>query len=982
MASLSTGQSLLRESVLHCARGGAVAKLLTPLIWLAVSFLASRTFAAEFDEVILPLIEDHCNGCHGMPDESPEGGFSMAVYQDRQAVSGARREWKKILDAVEGHEMPPQEGEELSDEDRRQLIGWVRGVLAEPELNGSINPGKPVLRRLTRLEYNNTVRDLLGLETDVFMFSERLPFQKDYFDPASGRMPSRLRINAREYGAKYPVLLSDAGLPADTRAEHGFTNRGDAQNLTAVGLDEYVELAEQIAFHPELLSRAERLQEIFPKAEFRSLPQPPRSIAKANSVVHAGGRLAPQGNVRRTGEGSDFTLQEFRDRLAAAYGEDRGGVYDVSENVNTTIAGKGGVLHLAYGTNAVRTLGVNPSEDIWNAAFATAEESSGGALFTNKVKQKKEFFFAFQRSGDQAFAGIAEIGLVVLSRRGQSGTVRVVAEFEGDQSKTVELELMDGAGADNVFVSFAAPEGKSIRRLRLDGSGFSGDYLLLDDMAFITRDEPSRQADLVGRETPTGLIEPAAGQVDEGPRRDATAIAIDRSLAKRTPRERLQRFMRRAFRRPVEEAEVELYLRLYDGARAAGGDDEMAMRSAIHGVLASPSFLYLLERGTAAQHSVAPELQSTRVRALNGHEIAARLSYFLWSSMPDDKLLRLADQGSLNESDEIEKQVRRMLKDPRVRELSENFFVEWLHLRELWSAQPDARTFRAFYEGPQGKRTLARDMFCEPLLLFETLLTEDRSIVELVDSEFTYVNDRLAKHYGIEATVTSDRDWQRVNVGRLAEAKGPAHVIRGGVLTTGAVMTLTSFPHRTSPIRRGAWFLEAVFNRPPPPPKIAVADIDEQENVEHLTLREKVELHRANSACAVCHDRIDPPGFVFENFDAIGRWRDKDDGEPIDPSGTLKGLGTFDSSTEFKSHLVMEKDRFVRGFVEHLLSYALARELEYYDQAAIDRIVQAAKGDGYRLSRILVEIAGSYPFRNTRGADAPSASPLPSEIEN
>ena len=410
-------------------------------------------------EDVLPIIESHCIDCHGMPDESPEGDFSISKYSDRQSVLNSRHDWKKILDVVVGHEMPPQDAEDLSQRDRGRLIAWIQNALAEPEVDGQVNPGKPVLRRLTRLEYNNTVRDLLGLETDVFMFSERLPFNKDYFDPASGSMPARVQMGAREYGQKYPVLLPDAGLPGDTRAEHGFTNRGDAQNLTAVSLDQYVALAEQIAFHPELLSRSERLQEIFPEAKFLSLPQPSQRSPKVNQVVTSTGRLAPNDNVARTAEGSDYTLHAFRDRLAVAFNEDRGGVYDVSENVNTTIAGKGGVLHLAYGSNANRSLGVNPSEDIWNAAFATAEESSGGALFTNKVKNKKKFFFGFQRSGSQPFRGIAEIGLVVLSRRGQSGTIRIRAEFQGDASKTISVQLKEGAGKDNVFVSLVAPKG-------------------------------------------------------------------------------------------------------------------------------------------------------------------------------------------------------------------------------------------------------------------------------------------------------------------------------------------------------------------------------------------------------------------------------------------------------------------------------------------------------------------------------------------
>lgn len=916
-----------------------------------LSLQCSCLSAADlFKQDIEPLLARHCVDCHGQADEDPAGGFALARFEDRESVLDARRDWKKVLDAVEGFEMPPEDGEELPDEDRKKLIAWIRRALAEPEMEGLANPGKPILRRLTRLEYNNTVRDLLGLETDVFMFSERLPFDKDYFNPASGRIPARLSIGAREYGAKYPVLLPEAGLPGDTRAEHGFTNRGDAQNMSAATLDQYVQLAEQIAFHPELLTRAERLQEIFPNAEFESTPHRKSGQPKANQFVNAVGKLAPNGNVARMAEGSASTLEEFLKRLTLAFFEDRGGTYDVSQNANSIIAGKGGVLHLAYGANAVRSLAINPSEDIWNAGFSTAEETSGDVLFTNKVKGKKQFFFGFQRSGDHAFNGFSEVGVNVLSRRGQSGTVLVTAEFDGEESKTVRVELKEGAGTDNTFVSFEAPDGKSIRRIKFDGSGFSGDFVLLDDLAFITREQPSIAANIVGREKPadSGMEQPADESLQAKDRRE---IGIDRSIAKRAPRARLSHFLRRAFRRDVTDPEIDLYYGLYEGVRSDGGDDETAMRAAIHGVLSSPSFLYVLENGESEQ-------SSRRIVQLTDYELANRLSYFLWSSMPDDELMKLAEQGQLG--DNLEQQVLRMLKDERARELSENFYVQWLRLRELWSVQPDERKFKQFYEGPKGKRTLARDMFCEALLLFETIQTEDRSILELVDADYTFVNDRLAKLYEIEASTGSDRDWQRVSL----DANAATDRVRGGVLTSAAVLTLTSFPHRTSPIRRGSWFLETIFNRPPPPPKIAVADIDEQENVENLTLRQKTEMHRANSACAVCHDRIDPPGFALENFDAIGRWRERDGDEEIDPSGVLKGIGAFEDAIQFKQRVIAEKDRFVRGFTEHLLSYALSRKLDYYDVAAVEQVVKAAAEDDYRFSRFVIEIVQCHPFQN------------------
>lgn len=924
----------------------AIACLL--LIFAPSAVLAAKT-ESTFQREIQPLLEAHCTDCHGLPDEAPEAELSLAKFDARESVLAARPMWKKVLDALEGYEMPPADAVALSQEDRGRLITWIRGVLAEPEFGDLRHPGRPTLRRLTRLEYNNTLRDLLGLETDVFMFSERLPFEKDYFRPATGKMPQQLRVGSREYGARYPVLLPGAGLPGDSRAEHGFSNRGDAQNLSDVRLEQYVELAERIAFHPELLSRAERMQEIFPNTEFRSTPVRNSKARQVQQIATSVGKVAPNGNIARTAGGSAFPIEEFRQRLKAAYEQDRGGVYDVSENANSTVAGKGGVLHLAYGKNAQRVFGVNPSEDIWNAAFATAEESSGGVLFTNKRKNLKTFFFGFHPSGGREWSGIAEIGVVVLSRRGQTGTVRVTAEFDSGASKSIDVSLAEGAGKDNTFVSFAAPEGETIKRLAIDGSGFSGEYVLLDDLAFITRDKPS-EGMVTGRELPT-VTGRELPEEDDQPTATAqeNTRSIDKTIATQSPLRRLTHFMRRAFRRPVQSAEVDLYLGLYESARANGADDEAAMRAALHGVLSSPSFLYLVEKGVTAE-------SDQPIVPLTDHELAARLSYFLWSSMPDDELLALADAGRLQDDCVLEQQTRRMLRDPRVQELGENFFVEWLRLRELWSAQPDDRKFRDFYEGPKGKRTLAPDMFCEALLLFETILIEDRPVLELVQADYSYVNRRLAKLYGIDSSSDDDRDWRRVD---LALGR------RGGVLTMGATLTLTSFPHRTSPIRRGAWFLETIFNRPPPPPKIAVADIDEQKNLEaNLTLREKVERHRANPACAVCHNRLDPPGFALENFDAIGRWRETDGEEKIDASAELPGGGGFSGPAEFKQQILAQKERFLRGFVEHLLGYAVSRKLEYYDIATVDEIVQAAAADDYRLSRIVVELVKSPTFRN------------------
>jgi hypothetical protein len=913
------------------------------------------------------FLERYCTDCHAAPGEDPEGGVALARDWRVVLLRESGPVLRRVLNAVEGHSMPPADMDQPTTDERDAASGWIRVVLSQPEFGVHRDPGKPLIRRLTRLEYNNTVRDLLGLETDVLMFSERLPFDKGYLDPRAHNMPGQIEMAAREYGARYPVLLPDAGLPADTRAEHGFTNRGEAQNLSAADLEQYFRIAREIAFHPDLLTRGERLQELFPGADFRAASTREVRVGQSTAIVHGSKELASNGNIARTVEGSDLSLAEFRQRLATAYEEDRGGVFDAEQNKNSTVAGKGGLLRVAYGGNANRMLAINPDEDLWIAPFATAAESSGDCLFCNRQKDHKEFVLTFASGGDHPWKGVAQLGVVVLSRRGQSGTVRMTAKFDNGGSKSVAVALSEGAGSDNAFAAFTAPDDAVIRQLAVDGSQFSGTHVLLDDLAFITRDSPPIDAAVVGRELPAagGDFLPARQQ-SAG---DSARYQLDRSIAKKDVSDRLGHFLRLAFRRRIAPEEVVTYQGLYQAAIQDGADDEEAMRVAVAGILSSTSFLYLAESNPPRTGRPAV---GEAVVPLGDYELASRLSYFLWSSMPDDQLFALAEDGRLNNDVVLEQQVRRMLRDPRIRELSENYFVQWMRLQELWSVRPDTRQFPSFYSGPLGKRTLARDMFGEMLLLFETILLEDRSIFELIEADYAYLNGKLLDLYGFaprtialdggdtrltEAHVEDDRRWYRV---RLPDKT------RGGVLTSAAAMTLTSFPHRTSPIRRGAWFLEAIYNRPPPPPMIAVADIDEQEGLEGLSLREKVELHRAKPACAVCHDRIDPPGFALENFDAIGRWRERDEERPIDATGEIPGLGSFANPGDFKNLLLKQKSRLARGFAEHLLSYALGRELEYYDTATIEQIVAAAAEDDYHLSRFILEIVKSHSFRNKR----------------
>ena len=726
---------------------------------LLICLLNSNSRAAE----TTTLIQQFCVDCHGAPDESPEGGFSLTAKFESSPLAETGPTLKKALDAIEGFEMPPTDGEQPSNDERDQLAAGIREWLARPTLGTQRDPGRPILRRLTRLEYNNTVRDLLGLETDVFMFSERLPFERTHYQPKSRKMPERVTMAAREYGAKYPVLLPDSSLPGDSRAEHGFANRGDAQNLSAVRLQQYVHLAGEIAFHPELLSRAQRMEELLPNAQFRQM-----ATAKQSSKPLATSKvqLATNNNVVRTAEGSAFDIDSFQKRVETAFAEDRGGVFTGDELPNTKIAGTGGKLRIAYGRTARRVFAINPDEEWWFSPFATAIESSGDTLFANYEKRKRRYELHFEGGGAGRFAGIAELGVVVLSRRGEEGLVRLEAVFNDDESKQVEVTLKPGAGVDNTFVSFATNYRRRIKRLVVDGSRFSGDYVLLDDLAFVTHDTPNRQP-LVQAEEPVVFRSDA----EERPKAN-----INRALAKASPAERILHFLRRAFRRDVDSAEVDSYLRLYQTEISQGGNDESAMRATIQGVLSSPSFLYL-ECGdsheSVVDEATSPGIGDSLPRPLQvlhlfDHTLASRLSYFLWSTMPDDELLQLAKGGGLQNDEALEAQVRRMLTDRRSIELAESFYVQWLRLPELWSAQPDKKSFPVFYSDINDKRTLAQDMFGEALLLFQTILLEDRPVTDLLDSDYTFINGKLAQLYD-----RSHEQFQKFSDGNNVSVLGP-----------------------------------------------------------------------------------------------------------------------------------------------------------------------------------------------------------------
>lgn len=449
---------------------------------------------------------------------------------------------------------------------------------------------------------------------------------------------------------------------------------------------------------------------------------------------------------------------------------------------------------------------------------------------------------------------------------------------------------------------------------------------------------------------------------------DRRAILVSQPTDDVSPRQAaeqvLAKFLPRAFRRPVTPEEIQQYANLFDRVFAEDNSYELAIQFAVEAALVSPKFLFLWEQPHDGPEPVA----------VSQFEMASRLSYFLWTSMPDDELLDLASQGKLHDEVVLAEQVKRMVKsnidelghrrDAKVREFAQSFVEQWLGTRAL------GREFKP-NQAVVGNldSELMGGMKYEPVFFMEDLLAENGSLLNWIDSDFTYANNRLAQHYAIEGTFREQP--------RRVEVAKESH--RGGVLGMSAVLAVSSFSHRTSPVLRGKWIMETLLGTAPPPPPPNVPDLDEVavHSGEKLSLRQRLERHRADPTCASCHAVMDPLGFGLENFDVLGRWRTEVDGIEIDSTGTLPDGTTFASVAGLKEQLMLRKDEFIRHLTSKMLGYALARQLTNEDHCVVEAISQKVAEDEYRAQTLVLEIVKSVPFQYKSGQ-----SPTQNQDEN
>ena len=560
---------------------------------------------------------------------------------------------------------------------------------------------------------------------------------------------------------------------------------------------------------------------------------------------------------------------------------------------------------------------VAPDED-----FITETTKEGKSLGSN-TEFSREFSFSdegyyllrVRAYADQAGPELAKMSL----------------QFDGQELEQYEVKAKNEGETELMEKRFKVPAGK--HKL---SAVFLNDYYKPEDGPNNDRNLHIVSLAVAGPlgVLPSDLPEPHRRLMIQSPKSKAEYPGAARAI--------LSRIVPKVWRRPTSEAEIDRLVALVEQVTSDGSSFERGIQTALQAVLVSPRFLFRLEQEPTdpAPHAV---------RTLDDFELASRLSYFLWSSTPDDELLDAARQGKLTRgTDELDRQTRRMLADPRSRSLVENFAGQWLQLRNLANVSPNPRRF------PKFTKELRADMRRETELLFETILKEDRPLIEFLSADYTFVTQRLAEHYQIEGI--SGDEFRRVVVN--AEQ-------RGGLLGQASILTVTSNPTRTSPVKRGKWILENLLASPPPPAPAGVPPLKESTRREpiELSLKERMAQHRSNPACAACHQLMDPLGFGLENYDATGVWRTNDGNADVDASGDLPDGRKFTGPKELRAILLERSDDFRRCFTEKLLTYSLGRGLEYFDDCAVRAIVDHGKSEGDRVSGYVLGIVHSTAFR-------------------
>lgn len=896
---------------------------------LGASILATTSSVAEgmrgeqeFKKSVLPILSEYCYDCHG--DGAEKGGVKLDGFKSYDAQLGDRKFWDAVRDHVSLHIMPPDGKPMPSLEQRDAIVQWIDSAVMWVD-DSRPDPGHITLRRLNRAEYNNTVRDIFF--TDI--------------KPAEN-------------------------FPADDTG-YGFDNIGDVLSLSPLLMEKYLRAARQLSENVIWTKAPNRIIRHVDCVDFH-LASGKGSVDERTAVLTGNGEITTEIKIDKAAP-YHLALE-----LSAQQSGHEKARYDVLLNGKEVASGQiikdihggedqrwqriSGDVLLAAGTNRLSVRFLNEASDPDNAdpnrrerrLYLHSARVTGPLSFQRGVTSKFiDWVFEFKKHARSVMLMKGEdfhVGADTLVYFNETATVassgfihrQIEVPVQGDYEFHV-LASGDQAGDEPVKMSvqvnandWGVMEVKGRQDKPLDFSrtltlapgkhvvkiGFLNDYY-----------EQGKDRNLIVHEVRV------QAPVVPGP---------DLRSAEFTGRW-VARVGLKMFRRPLDDAELKRYTQLAMLAYQSSDNVAGAVRLVCETMLCSPKFLF---RGAAR-----PEGQAENGAVLiDEFSLASRLSYFLWSSCPDDELLALAARGELRKN--LSQQVRRMIGHANGWALTTDFAGQWLQLRDVGLVGPDQRIFPEF----NGK--LAFDMKKESQLYFSHILRANRSVLEFLDSDYSFLNERLAKFYEIPG-VEGD-EFRKVSL---------VGTPRGGILTQGSILTLTSHPTRSSPVKRGKFLLENILATPLPPPPQNVPAFKEDRGAQIVgTLRQRFEAHRADPSCASCHAFLDPMGFAFEHFDAIGRWRDVDNHEAIDTTGQLLSGQKFDGAQDLRKLLVqLKKKDFTRSLSENLLTYALGRGLNYNDRPFKDEIIRRTEKADYKFQDIILAIAESVPFQKMRVAN-------------
>jgi hypothetical protein len=884
---------------------------------------------AAFQTKVTPLLVQNCYECHG--NGNHKGDVALDSFKTVADVEKSRGQWEEVLRDVSSGDMPIMGAKHKpTDAERTVITEWIERQLYHYD-PAHPYPGRVTLHRLNRSEYNNTIRDLLAID----------------FRPADA----------------FPV--DDAG--------YGFDNNGDVLSIAPVLMEKYIEAANQS----------------LDKAIYAD-PVVPAPVVHWDGATMPGSLPPSDPNAALIGNGPT----QRKSLLGRVFNYNA----EIHEDYNFPKDGTYVFRMNGYGKQRPAVQFQVDGVDVGKPVLIAADLPNSAVYGTDPVKVS-----AGKHRVTLVFAGSAtkaeyDAALAIAATRpaatqpanagpGRRGPGAGAAGFAGAGA--------GGAGPGGAGANGAGPGGAGFSPAGGAGAGGAGGLGAPATQPGQRVRPPSTQPGLRGAATQPGGLRGAATQPGAGARgaagrgrppagargarggapqtitgkstmgvvyvevegpeeitpdrmpesyRKVMIVEPSATVTKRQAAEQIVRvFASRAFRRPVDSDELSRLMALWTKEDASGVDFLTSIHSTLQAVLVSPYFLYRFEQDPTAS-------DPDGVRSLDEYELASRLSYFLWSSMPDDELFKLASEGKLRAN--LETEVRRMMKDPKSSAMVENFAGQWLQLRQLANVSPDPMRFPDFDE------PLRAAMLKETQLFFSSIMTQDRSVLDFIDSNYTFLNERLAKHYGIPG-VTGDDFRQVTLMGNE----------RGGLLTQASILTVTSYTNRTSPVQRGKWVLENLLDAAPPPPPPDVPKLVETAQAELTgTLRERMEKHRTNPNCVTCHAQMDPIGFGLENYDATGAWREKDiNNMPIDATGTLPDGSNFNGASGLKEVLMTRKDQFCRCLTSRLMTYALGRGLEIYDKPTEEQIsINLAKND-YKFSNLVMQIVESDAFQK-RGA--------------